>query len=228
MKRKIAVLFLFAAVISACAEKDQGDDRLKEKAEIEGEASAKKQKEAEKAYLESRSREMEQDLLLKEKFFRAVTGTYVGSFKTEVGELQVKLKLIPSLPIFKTGRVRSLEEIVFELNNLHFNVQVVHWNASNNLSASGCVFSGIKPNLENGQINIAADNCLNVYWVSVAEKAFTSEQILKKPDEVENQAEAIAHAILSGDNYEVENLAVKMQGTNNAREFGFSVKRVSQ
>lgn len=222
---KVLSVLTLSVVLAACGQ--QGDERLKEKAEIEGQASAKKQQEVENENLRRKAQEMEKDLFLREKFFLALEGTFEGKFMTTVGEFQARIKFIPSLPLIKTDRTRTLEEIAFDLNNLHFNVQIVEWATNNNMSAAGCVFSNLRPDILSGQLNAASENCTNVYNVSVFETNDVAQRVLKKTEDSGSRSSEYSAKILSSEGTIVENIVIRRQGSNNSKEYSFSAKRVS-
>lgn len=167
MKRYV-VLAIALIGLAGCEADKQG---INEKAVIEGKATSEAGIQAENANLASKAREMETDLSLRHRFYQAVRGTFEGDLETNQGTYRIRLTLVPSLNPYRTPRTRQLDEIVSDLNNLYFNAQVVQWNASNPLSAVGCRVNGIRPDLVNGEITIAAEACPNLYSLRIADVA---------------------------------------------------------
>ncbi|MCM0606514.1 MAG: hypothetical protein KA715_10530 [Xanthomonadaceae bacterium] len=158
---------------SAC---DQGNDRLKEKADIESKVISQNQIDAEMAHLTQRSKEMEKDFLERQKFYQALVGTYEGEISNGY---RIKITLASRLPNYQVPRIRMLEEITNDLDRLGLNAQIIQWLPNNNLSAIGCQVEMIKPDLVNGELTISSDNCPNLYKISIshdAESIFDSTQ----------------------------------------------------
>jgi len=166
MKYSIAFLPLILMGLTACEADKQG---IGEKAAIEGKASSEAGVRAENANLAAKAREMETDLSVRHRFYQAVRGTFEGDLESSQGTFRIRLTLVPSLNPYVTPRTRQLDEIVSDLNNLYFNAQVLQWNSANPLSAVGCRVSGIRPDLLNGEITIAAESCPNLYTLRIGE-----------------------------------------------------------
>jgi hypothetical protein len=162
-----AAVLGFALFGAGCG---QGNERLEEKARIEGRASSEAGIQAENQNLAQRSAAMESDLAERHRFYQAVEGTYEGELQTEQGVFQIRLTMVPSLYPYHLGRVRQLEEVAADLNNLYFNAQVVQWNRANPLSAVGCRVTGVRPNLVDGEITIASESCPNLYSLRISDQ----------------------------------------------------------
>ena len=206
----------------------QGDERLKEKAALEGEESAKKQIEAEKKYLEERAEEMESDLARRQRYYTGVSGVFEGTMTGQLPEdkLKVRLTFAPSLPPYHSSRVRALEEIVQDLNNLYFNVQVIQWteNGGDPSIAFGCVFENVRPDLQTGQMHLAASDCSSIYSVSLA-----SDETIPTPStfrQILGDSMGLANALLEQKQEQVDMLKGLRQVTKSATMFHFAVKRI--
>ena len=157
----------------ASAEEDikvrlENQAKLIEQARQEGRAQAEEQMNIENGNLSSKAQKMEADLSNRHRFYQSISGTYEGKLTTEQGEFNIRLTLIPSLAPYQSDRIRQLEEITQDLNNLYFNVQIVQWSAENQLSSVGCRATGIRPDLTNGTISIASPDCANLYLLSIS------------------------------------------------------------
>lgn len=150
-----------ALLLSGC----QGDERLSEVSAVQSEAQLQK----ENANLARKSGLMESDLKNRHRFYQALKGKFEGSFQSEIGEVKFRITLSPSLPPYQTDRVRQLEEVTSDLNNLYLNIQVVQWNPSAPTSAVGCRVSQVRPDLMNGEITISSESCSNLYRLKIAE-----------------------------------------------------------
>lgn len=175
MNSKYSVLIgaASAALFLGCG---QGNERLVEKAAIEGAVNARAQVDSANENLARKSHEMESDLAARHRFYQGLKGAYEGVMQTEGGEFKVRITLAPSLNPYPVERVRTLEEITADLNSLYLNVQVVQWNPANRLSAVGCRIEQVRPDLLTGEITIAAESCPNLYVLRIdGDKSLASD-----------------------------------------------------
>ncbi len=219
MFRTRFALALISLTLVACY--DDGSSALKEKAGIEGEAAAQKQLQAENENLARRAKEMEADLAKRHRFYQAAKGTYEGVLKTEQGQFNIRLTLIPSLPPYVTDRVRALDEIVTDLTNLHFNVQVVQWNPANSQSAVGCRIEKVSPDMANGEITATSESCSNLYMLQLSE----DPNLGFSPG---GRSMSLAAAVLEGKLGTVSHMVGRVQPTTNASVYEFSASRVTR
>lgn len=206
-------LVLFAAGCS------QGDERLLEKARLEGGASSQAQIQSENENLAKKAKEMEEDLAVRHRFYQAVRGTYEGTLQTEQSAFNIRVTLYPSLAPYRTDRTRALEEIVADLNGLHFNVQVVQWNPTNSLSAVGCRITSVKPDLSAGEINIASENCPNFYALRV------SEDVSMGASAEWGRSAVLAQQIRDGHLTRIARIQGQVQPSTNSAVYQFSLTR---
>ncbi len=221
----LPAILLASLMLVSC---QQGDERLKEKAALEGEESAKKQIEAEKKYLEERAEEMEADLARRQRFYTAVAGIYEGTMQgaDPADKLRVRFTFAPSLPPYKSNRTRALDEIVQDLNNLHFNVQVIQWTEDGSSSgiAFGCVFQNVRPDLETGQMNLAASDCSSLYSIHLAEDENIPAGGAFKV--VRSDSTRLSSAILNEQGSDVRALKGFRQVTKSSTIFNFAAARI--
>lgn len=212
--------FLSVLVISMFALGcNQGDERLVEKARIEGQASSEAATQSANESLAKKASEMESDLAVRHRFYQALKGTYEGAMETEQGEFKVKITLVPSLPPYATGRTRQLEEIAADLNNLYLNVQVVQWNPANRLSAVGCRIEQVRPDIVSGEISIASENCPNFYGLRIADEGAN----VSKFDPA--RSGVIASYVRDGRMDRVASIQGEVHPTTNASVYQISVSR---
>jgi hypothetical protein len=195
----------------------QGNDRLIEKARLEGKEAAEAGINSQNENLASRASTMEADLTRRHRFFQAVAGTYEGTMPTDSGAFNIRLTLVPSLPPTPTSRVRPIEEITHDLTNLYFNVQIVQWNPSTPLSAVGCRIESVRPDIVNGTIQIASVNCPNFYAFELSDAGAP-----------ESNARALAQGVTEGNLSNVSAVRGEVRPTSNATVFTFSAAKVSK
>lgn len=251
--RNVVFVFLVAALAVGC---NQGDDEISNKARVEGKATAEAELRAQldakdqliekaraegkaaaqadvaeqNANLARRSEEMEADLRVRHRFFQAVRGVYEGTLKTEQGNFEVRISLIPSLPPYNVTRVRQLEEVSADLNSLYFNAQIVQWNSVDKLSAVGCRVEYVRPDMSNGEVNIASKDCPNVYFLRLAEvDAQGDESAQPAPAKVDaNHSSALSLSIREGRTNRVKKIHGSVQPTTNASVYELTATRVSR
>lgn len=213
---KLLFLLLLSTLIVSCGKKD--DKNLEEKTQRE--------LVVENENLERRAILLENDLARKQEFYTAVEGTYEGNFMAGEKEFKTRMTLIPSLPPYTSNRIRTLEEVTADLNNLSFSLQTTHWNAKGTAVASGCIFSEIRPDYDNGQIAVAAESCANVYKVSLFDSSDRSGEGPIKTSEVLQKSRSISKKILNNEIKEVNEIHVVIQPTLVAKTFIAVLKRV--
>lgn len=210
----IAATFTFLT-LSGCG---QGNERLEEKARIEGRVSSEAGIQAENQNLAARSGAMEEDLAQRHRFYQAVEGTYEGELQTEQGMFRIRLTMVPSLYPYNQERVRQLEEVTADFNNLYFNAQVVQWNSTNPLSAVGCRVTGVRPDLINGEITIASESCPNFYSLRI------SDQVYGASDAGPSSSE-IAAQVATGALSRIDALMGDVRPSTNASIYRFAAAR---
>lgn len=214
---KNSFIFLVLLISVGCS---QGDDRLKEKAKLEGES----QLNVENSNLAQKAEAMEKDLTRRHRFYQAVKGVYEGSISTNIGSFNIRITLTPSLAPLNVNRVRQLEEIASDLNNLTLNTQVVQWDPNNSNASVGCPGTAVKPDLEKGEIVIpSSDACKNLYIIKITDRGFFGSAL-----ENSNTAASIASQVLRGDLHEVDSLNGTIQPSSNASVFKFTANKVHE
>lgn len=194
----------------------ENQQKLIEKARAEGRATAEAELAVQNGNLSRRAAEMEEDLARRQRFFQSVRGTYEGTMATDQATFNIRMTLVPSLPSYTAGRTRTLEELTYDLTNLYFNVQVVQWNPKNNLSAVGCRVQFVRPDIVNGVLQIASENCPNFYSIKLSD----SNAPDAKPD-------AVATNARDGRLSSVPELKGEVQPTTNAAVYKFTAAKVS-
>jgi hypothetical protein len=163
------VLGLCLAILLGC---DDSQEKLIESTKVQSEIDSVNMVTAENANLRKQALAMEQDLASRHRFYQSVKGIYEGPFSTPMGEFRIRLILNPNIsPIdFEPFREnRRLEEIVSDLNNLSFNIQVMQWNPKNPMTAVSCLVENIRPDLEVGEVVIASSDCPNLYAFRISD-----------------------------------------------------------
>lgn len=133
-----------------------------------------------------RVREMERDLLERQRFFEALSGAFVGEVQTEYGRFPIRTYWSSALPPAPaTTRTRSWDELVHDLNSQSLSVQIVQGIQSQGRAAVDCTVEGLHPDLNRGTIRVVSHDCRSAFILRIAE--------------TEEQAREYARRILSGD-----------------------------
>jgi len=166
MRGKLAV-FGFVIAFAGCGD---NTDRIRERAEIESQEAAKKQVEAENLNRDDRVYKAEQDLERRRRFIDALVGHYEGTLINESDRFFLKLKIASSLPPYNPpDRIRSFEEVAFDLNNLFVNIQTSILN-SRRTGIGGCAFESVRPGFENGRMALISKECPMSYELELADE----------------------------------------------------------
>lgn len=204
----LSVLFLGCAKQSAEKYKERGQ------AEQEGANQVENDNLAQKAEI------MEKDLAKQHLFYSALEGEYSGTLKVDNDTFNIKFVFARSIPAYTGDRTRQLSEIESDINNLFFHLQVIQWHPDDQFTAVGCRVSGIKPNMDNGTLVIASNDCPNLYSVFLSENA---ETIFA---DAGVEAKNVAQKIKNKELLEVPYFVGSIQPTFNAAKYFFNVKKV--
>jgi hypothetical protein len=218
MKTLFAIIVLFALV--SCSKDDK---RMKKKASIEAESSSQSQVRVENANQSAKADQMEKDLKKRHRFYQAVKGIYEGTISTNFGTFNIRLTLTPSLAPMNHNRVRQLEEIAADLNNLSINAQVLQWDPRNDATAIGCRLSGIRPDIEKGTLALSTESCPNLYQISITEQSFRGSN-----SENASVARRVAEQVLEGDLRDIDSINGTVQPSTNATIFKFVAQKVEE
>lgn len=206
---KLLILMIVSLTVVSCGNDDK---RLKEKTKIEGDAL----KEVENSNLAQKAEAMEKDLTRRHRFYQAIKGSYEGSISTGTGTFNIRVTLSPSLPPVRIDRVRQLEEIASDLNNLMLNTHVVQWDPNSPSSGVGCRVSNVRPNIEKGELTISAESCPNLYNIKISDRGSSGS------------AAGVAGQVLRGDLTDVDSLSGQIHPSTNATIFTFTAIKTQE
>jgi hypothetical protein len=210
-------------LISGFASCNSIDDNTRQQAEITGQAQADRTIDATNRDLDAKSTAMEADLATRQRFFQGVSGTFEGVIaKTESipENLNIRFILSASVPVYRSSRVRALEEVIADLNGLHLNVEVVQWD---DVGATGCNFTGIQPDLNSGNIRLIASDCPNSYslWLTPPQSDVGTAS-------VSSSSSAIANGLLTANESEASSMSVELDLTHGGSILKSTVNRVGR
>jgi hypothetical protein len=211
--KKITLLLIMCFGFSAC-DNTSSSDATKDRARAERGAET----DIENENLAKKSKMMEEDLKRRYRFFSGVENHYEGKFLIGKDQYQLKMTLVPTLRIVNSDRVRTLEEIQDDLNNLAFTVQTATWYVKDNVGISGCVFEKSKPDLATGVLHLASETCPNRFIVTLTTLSTKSEDRL-------NTSAILARDLLNGNTDFADYLHVEASSKYNPQGWNALIKR---
>ena len=194
--------------------------RLRERAQIEGEESAKMAVEAENANREKRVTEMEADLQRRQQVYHALKGTYQGP---DTKGYESRFVLTPSLPFYKPNRVRTVEEVTNDLTNLFITVEVSFWDPADSLNRYSCHFQTVRPDLETGRMYLSVDGCPFSFAVFMGDVNLDSNS-----EEPASSSSQVVKSVLAGINTKISKIHIEERGRNTSDVIQFSLDRKGQ
>lgn len=205
---------MWMVLASLCLVACGNDEKLVEKVHVQSQEAIN----VENQNLELWARRLNSDLVEQQKFIASIEGEYEGRILKE-GELwRIKVRLIPTMPAYDHGRVRTLAELEYELQNQLLDAQIVHWDEALQISSVGCVFEDIRPDFKRGRLNIVGTSCPNTYQV-----------VLEDGDGADRIFGADVSDLIRSDRLnQVETLQGRMQSNGNPESIPFTLVRVNQ
>lgn len=214
---KARILFLAAALMLAACDQKGSTDSTKDRARAEQEAGT----DVDNRNLASKAEAMEKELSKRHSFYSALQGQYEGTVKVGDQSFGIKITLAKSLAPYLGDRTRQLTEIESDLTNLFFHAQVVQWHPADPSTAVGCRVNQIRPDMLNGTLTIASNECPNLY------KIYLAEGDARPLEAKEQKAAALATKIRKKELEQVNNLVGVIQPSMNANTYTFIVKRTN-
>ncbi len=216
----IIVGVFFVSILSGC----QNDDRLKEVTSVQTAAELKQQKE----FQESRAQILETDLAERQKFFQGAAGTYEGTVQTPDGDYSIRIRLVPTVPPYKPdGRIRYEEEVINDINALHFSAQIMQWKPGSAIGVMGCRVDDIRPDLNEGVIQIADPECPSFYEIHISDgqpsagRTTATQQRAMRAQGARN----LSARLMAGERDEVPALTGEVYPTSASVAYPFTAKR---
>jgi hypothetical protein len=221
----IFILCLISFVVASCQQPSQSeqDAKRQEQANIDAEAQAK----AEQQKLNEQSVKLEKDLQRRYRFYSAVSAEYQGQIKINGTDYGISHKSQPTIPLYVGDRIRTVEEVQADINNLGLDSAIRFWNIKKPQAATGCQFLNIKAFYENGAYKLQSEACGNIFNIFVGGKMIAPKDLgaIASAD-IEGSAVRLAQSILVGQVSEVESVIVQMQSTVSGTTQTFQLQRI--
>jgi len=213
-------VFLFSAMmLSTLLLVGCGSDnaRLRERAQIEGEESAKKSVEIETRAREDRVQRAEAELQRKLLFYNALEGKYAV---TDQNGWELELNVLSTLAYFKTDRVRTEEEVKSDLDRLALKIDM---SFSNGAAQESYLADFVKVDLNNGLVTFMAMDHENQ---PVYEYILSVGGVAEAEDKPNPNGPRIASQILAGSINKIGKVWVKERRLRTRENSNFEMERV--
>ncbi len=167
--KTVILLLLGASLITGCSK--GGDKRLEEKADIQA------QRDIQAININNNEivTKLEGDLNKRKQFIRSIQGEFEGKLSVDGTDYMMRLKVTPTIPTEDNSRVRTIDEVNFEIQNLGLNINIKQWNPNVPLSAVTCTIQNYRPDTQKGMINIISENCKNLYEFYISDNSLDIE-----------------------------------------------------
>ena len=211
---KKLVFILPCLLLLSCSK--GGDDRLAEQADIQAREQYQAQNENQRMWAEK----MEDDLNKRKRFIEAIEGEFFGQVDVQGISFDISSRFVSSIPINFPSRVRTLDEINFELQNLNLNLFVKLENPRVPNSAVTCVVEGYRPDVSKGIVNLITESCKNSFHLSIAESFNdrSEEQRLA-------ESRSFAAQVSSGAVVRVDNIQGVFESSTSSKKYKFQLRR---
>lgn len=218
--KKVCMLIVLAAMAVGCSD-NKDDSRLAERSEVEAKAQIKAE--------EERAAKMVVDLKQQALFYESLYGEFEGELDVGSEMFKLRITFVPKLPIYISDeRTLTVSEVEEYLINQSFNIHLLSWDPSNNLTASGCQIESVKPDLIKGEIFVSSEACSNLFLMAINDAELNNQKGLKKRYKaaISGVSKSIAEKILSGEEYNINEIVGEMRPTTNAAIYPFKLERV--
>ncbi len=216
--RTLISLIVITLSLVACS---KNDNRMKEKAAIESESSTASQLRVENENQAKKAEKMELELAKRHRFYQSVKGTYEGEVQTAIGKMKIEITFTPSKAPVTRNRVRQLEEITTEINELKLTAHAIQSAVNIPESAVGCPGVTVADDIMKGELTISSPTCPNLYLIKITEKGITESSVLDSL-----RAAQVANQIFNGDLVEIDSLSGQLKTSTYASKVKFVIHKV--
>ncbi len=162
------LLLLITLLFISC---DKDDSRLEEVSGIQGQKNAEKQIEEENKNLAIKAKRMESELQKRTNYYQSLIGDYLGEIIIEGQKSFIELSIQQNYMPAPTDRIRTLEEISYDLNQISLSVLFKHYAPNSKIVTTTCQMDLVKPDIKTGKLILASNDCSNFYQLGVSENS---------------------------------------------------------
>lgn len=159
-------IFLALTLLISCGKDEK---TLEEVSGVQGQEAAKKQIEEENRNLAVKAELMESELKQRVDFYLALVGDYEGEINLLGNKSKIELSIQPDTMPLPTTRIRTLEEITNDLNQVSVSILLKHYASGSKIVSVSCRINKIKPNINSGSLSLSSEDCPNFYQLYVSE-----------------------------------------------------------
>ena len=193
-----------------------GDERIAEQENIRSREQINAQNENNREWADK----MEKDLNKRKYFIKSIEGTFTGELTVEGIDFVIKAMISPSIPISFSDRIRTLQEINYELENMAINLHIKLENPRVSNSAVSCTIEGYKPDVDKGMINIISESCKNIF------KLLLSDDLNQLDREIlYRDASELARDVKQNNISQIDILSGFFESSVSTKEFQFKLQR---
>ena len=193
-----------------------GDERIAEQENIRSREQINAQNENNREWADK----MEKDLNKRKYFIKSIEGTFTGELTVEGIDFVIKAMISPSIPISFSDRIRTLQEINYELENMAINLHIKLENPRVSNSAVSCTIEGYKPDVDKGMINIISESCKNIF------KLLLSDDLNQLDREIlYRDASELAKDVKQNNISQIDILSGFFESSVSTKEFQFKLQR---
>lgn len=212
--KNIVTIILLSLTFYSCSK--GGDERLKEQESIRSQEQINAQNENQREWAEK----MEKDLNQRKHFIEAIEGSFTGEAAVGDIDFDIKARFTSSIPIAYSDRIRTLDEINYELSNLALNMNIKLENPRVSNSAASCIVENYRPDINKGIINIISESCKNTFKLMLADD-FTISDFQTQ----ERRAMQLAQSVRNNEIEQIDILSGLFESSVSTNEYEFKLKR---
>ena len=165
-------------------------------------------------------KKMEKDLNQRKHFIEAIEGNFSGEVAVGDIDFDIKARFTSSIPIAYSDRIRTLDEINYELSNLALNMNIKLENPRVSNSAVSCIVENYRPDINKGIINIISESCKNIFKLMLADDFTTSDFQTQ-----ERRAKKLAQSVRNNEIEQIDILSGLFESSVSTNEYEFKLKR---
>lgn len=205
---------LAVMTLAACA-KPQGDDRLREKAEIEARTD--------QDVVDKKAQEMEARLTRQQRFYQGVSGIFAGVMKVPGSKpFNVRFVMSPTIAAYDGERIRNVDEITYDLTNLSLTIEeTTSFRMSDGSDySSGCNYTDVRPKTDAGFIHATTSGCPVTFMISLSSDPSFDD------GRVSESRESVSRKVLNGELSRIDSFDVEMRSVHKSSTEKFKIHRV--
>ena len=169
LKKTLSTFFLSIFVAFGLTSCGSDDKKLKEQSELQSKVASQEAVNANNENTKVWARALEADLLKQHRFYRALEGTFEGTYSDEEDRIKVRIRLVSTLPYLDPNRTRTIEEIVLDKSRIGMDLFSKHINIDYPLAVGNFVIKKRLADFEKGSITFT-EKSVPLYEIHIMNK----------------------------------------------------------